>query len=177
MAVWLCGMRHQLRVLGKTAGLSERSEAFSTQHYSLHCPPSLLILPTPPYHISLSCITPNHFFPLFSCTVYKNKTNTQKKKKKKRYSIRHKKTIPHHGGQPNQKIWQGQQLTDLRKHGLLLTFYLEILASFVDPRQAFGPDKIIPPQILANAKVHPNSQDTPCAGANRTIRVSPLLPF
>lgn len=27
-----------------------------------------------------------------------------------------------------------------------------ILASFVDPRQAFGPDKIIPPQILANAK-------------------------
>jgi lipid-binding SYLF domain-containing protein len=29
----------------------------------------------------------------------------------------------------------------------------KILASFVDPRQAFGPDKIIPPQILANAKV------------------------
>ncbi|KAF2760440.1 DUF500-domain-containing protein [Pseudovirgaria hyperparasitica] len=28
----------------------------------------------------------------------------------------------------------------------------KILASFVDPRQAFGPDKIIPPQILANAK-------------------------
>lgn len=27
-----------------------------------------------------------------------------------------------------------------------------ILASFVDPRQAFGPDKVIPPQILANAK-------------------------
>jgi len=27
-----------------------------------------------------------------------------------------------------------------------------ILASFVDPRQAFGPDKIIPPHILANAK-------------------------
>ena len=27
-----------------------------------------------------------------------------------------------------------------------------ILASFVDPRQAFGPDKIIPPEILANAK-------------------------
>jgi SH3 domain-containing YSC84-like protein 1 len=26
------------------------------------------------------------------------------------------------------------------------------LASFVDPRQAFGPDKIIPPHILANAK-------------------------
>ena len=30
----------------------------------------------------------------------------------------------------------------------------KILASFVDPRQSFGPDKIIPPQILANAKVH-----------------------
>ena len=29
----------------------------------------------------------------------------------------------------------------------------KILASFVDPRQSFGPDKIIPPQILANAKV------------------------
>ncbi|KAF2453740.1 DUF500 and domain-containing protein [Lineolata rhizophorae] len=28
----------------------------------------------------------------------------------------------------------------------------KILASFVDPRQAFGPDKVIPPQILANAK-------------------------
>lgn len=28
----------------------------------------------------------------------------------------------------------------------------KILASFVDPRQAFGPDKIIPPSILANAK-------------------------
>ncbi|MCJ1312293.1 hypothetical protein MMC25_005967 [Agyrium rufum] len=28
----------------------------------------------------------------------------------------------------------------------------KILASFVDPRQAFGPDKIIPPHILANAK-------------------------
>lgn len=27
-----------------------------------------------------------------------------------------------------------------------------ILASFVDPRQAFGPEKVIPPQILANAK-------------------------
>ncbi|KAK5136738.1 hypothetical protein LTR08_002034 [Meristemomyces frigidus] len=27
-----------------------------------------------------------------------------------------------------------------------------ILASFIDPRQAFGPDKIIPPSILANAK-------------------------
>lgn len=29
----------------------------------------------------------------------------------------------------------------------------KILASFVDPRQAFGPDKIIPPNVLANAKV------------------------
>ncbi|KAF1981572.1 DUF500-domain-containing protein [Aulographum hederae CBS 113979] len=28
----------------------------------------------------------------------------------------------------------------------------KILASFVDPRQSFGPDKVIPPQILANAK-------------------------
>lgn len=28
----------------------------------------------------------------------------------------------------------------------------KILTSFVDPRQAFGPDKIIPPQVLANAK-------------------------
>ncbi|KAI1609906.1 hypothetical protein EDD37DRAFT_628771 [Exophiala viscosa] len=28
----------------------------------------------------------------------------------------------------------------------------KILASFVDPRQSFGPDKIIPPQILGNAK-------------------------
>ena len=28
----------------------------------------------------------------------------------------------------------------------------KILASFVDPRQSFGPDKIIPPQILSNAK-------------------------
>jgi len=28
----------------------------------------------------------------------------------------------------------------------------KILASFVDPRQSFGPDKVIPPEILANAK-------------------------
>ncbi|KAF2263109.1 DUF500-domain-containing protein [Lojkania enalia] len=28
----------------------------------------------------------------------------------------------------------------------------KILASFIDPRQAFGPDKIIPPSVLANAK-------------------------
>ncbi|EXJ53839.1 hypothetical protein A1O7_09175 [Cladophialophora yegresii CBS 114405] len=28
----------------------------------------------------------------------------------------------------------------------------KILASFVDPRQSFGPDKVIPPSILANAK-------------------------
>ena len=28
----------------------------------------------------------------------------------------------------------------------------KILSSFVDPRQAFGPDKIIPPQILSNAR-------------------------
>jgi len=29
----------------------------------------------------------------------------------------------------------------------------KILTSFVDPRQLLGPDKIIPPQVLANAKV------------------------
>src|SRR5579862_7775288 len=29
----------------------------------------------------------------------------------------------------------------------------KILASFVDPRQAFGPDKVIPPSILQDAKV------------------------
>ncbi|KAK6850766.1 SH3 domain-containing protein [Apiospora arundinis] len=28
----------------------------------------------------------------------------------------------------------------------------KILTSFIDPRQSFGPDKIIPPQVLANAK-------------------------
>ncbi|KAI1805363.1 DUF500-domain-containing protein [Daldinia bambusicola] len=28
----------------------------------------------------------------------------------------------------------------------------KILTSFIDPRQAFGPDKIIPPSVLANAK-------------------------
>jgi lipid-binding SYLF domain-containing protein len=28
----------------------------------------------------------------------------------------------------------------------------KILASFIDPRQAFGPDKVIPPSVLANAK-------------------------
>lgn len=29
----------------------------------------------------------------------------------------------------------------------------QVLSSFIDPRQAFGPDKIIPPSVLANAKV------------------------
>jgi hypothetical protein len=29
----------------------------------------------------------------------------------------------------------------------------KILASFVDPHQAFGPDKIIPPSVLSQAKV------------------------
>lgn len=29
----------------------------------------------------------------------------------------------------------------------------KILASFIDPKQSFGPDKIIPPHILSNAKV------------------------
>ncbi|KAL2264663.1 hypothetical protein VTJ83DRAFT_7173 [Remersonia thermophila] len=28
----------------------------------------------------------------------------------------------------------------------------KILSSFIDPRQAFGPDKVIPPSVLANAK-------------------------
>ncbi|KAL8817300.1 MAG: hypothetical protein Q9223_003836 [Gallowayella weberi] len=34
----------------------------------------------------------------------------------------------------------------------VVTVVGRVLASFVDPRQAFGPDKVIPPQILANAK-------------------------
>jgi lipid-binding SYLF domain-containing protein len=34
----------------------------------------------------------------------------------------------------------------------------KILASFIDPRQAFGPDKIIPPEILAGAKVSEKSK-------------------
>lgn len=29
----------------------------------------------------------------------------------------------------------------------------KILTSFVDPKQSFGPDKVIPPEILAGAKV------------------------
>ncbi|KAK7992171.1 SH3 domain-containing protein [Apiospora saccharicola] len=40
----------------------------------------------------------------------------------------------------------------------------KILTSFIDPRQSFGPDKIIPPQVLANAKVNnpaPNTLTTP----------------
>ena len=28
-----------------------------------------------------------------------------------------------------------------------------ILTSFINPKQAFGPDKVIPPSILSNAKV------------------------
>lgn len=28
----------------------------------------------------------------------------------------------------------------------------KILASFIDPRQAFGPEKVIPPSVLAEAK-------------------------
>jgi len=36
----------------------------------------------------------------------------------------------------------------------------KILASFVDPRQSFGPDKIIPPEVLARAKVcYPEARD------------------
>lgn len=43
-----------------------------------------------------------------------------------------------------------------------------VLASFVDPKQSFGPDKVIPPQILANAKVRPRgfSASTPCNRPN-----------
>jgi hypothetical protein len=43
----------------------------------------------------------------------------------------------------------------------------KILASFVDPRQAFGPDKIIPPQILANAKVRVE----PATSAPQNLRI------
>ena len=44
----------------------------------------------------------------------------------------------------------------------------KILASFVDPRQSFGPDKIIPPSVLANAKVRePRSRSRP---ATRPVR-------
>ena len=107
--------------------------------------------------------------------LYSFQINRKRRKKNRRHAVWHQQPFPHLGGQRMQEIWQGQQLTDLRKHALLLTFCLEILASFVDPRQAFGPDKIIPPQILANAKVDPDSRNIPCAGANGTIRVSLLL--
>ena len=59
---------------------------------------------------------------------------------------------------------------------------MKILASFVDPRQAFGPDKVIPPQILANAKViHIHIPQSPNAipligtesGVDNIARVSP----
>ena len=50
----------------------------------------------------------------------------------------------------------------------------KILASFVDPRQSFGPDKIIPPSVLANAKVRePRSLPLPAASglpATRPVR-------
>lgn len=52
---------------------------------------------------------------------------------------------------PSETEWKKSQLTMLpcigecKKCG-------SILASFIDPRQAFGPDKIIPPEILQNAK-------------------------
>ena len=29
---------------------------------------------------------------------------------------------------------------------------LTLILSFVDPRQSFGPDKVIPPSVLSNAK-------------------------
>lgn len=37
----------------------------------------------------------------------------------------------------------------------------KILTSFIDPRQSFGPEKIIPPQVLANAKVSKATSTTP----------------
>lgn len=42
---------------------------------------------------------------------------------------------------PANTVWPGE----CKKTG-------RILASFVDPKQAFGPDKVIPPQVLAQAK-------------------------
>ncbi|KAL9603855.1 MAG: hypothetical protein Q9219_000964 [cf. Caloplaca sp. 3 TL-2023] len=52
-----------------------------------------------------------------------------------------------------QEGWQGR-LPTLEQfctlHSVLTK--TQVLASFVDPRQAFGPDKVIPPQVLANAK-------------------------
>lgn len=35
----------------------------------------------------------------------------------------------------------------------------KILSSFIDPRQAFGPEKVIPPSVLAGAKVRTTSID------------------
>ncbi|KAK7706910.1 hypothetical protein SLS64_003621 [Diaporthe eres] len=36
----------------------------------------------------------------------------------------------------------------------------KILASFIDPRQAFGPDKVIPPAVLASAKASSHPEPT-----------------
>ena len=52
-----------------------------------------------------------------------------------------------------QESWQSGYCSSYRNLCLQLTIVFKILASFVDPRQAFGPDKIIPPQVLANACV------------------------
>jgi len=57
--------------------------------------------------------------------------------------------------------------------------YLISIQTFVDPRQAFGPEKIIPPQILAKAQVGSFflAYSKGCARAVRLIdhhrRVSP----
>ncbi|KAH8763159.1 hypothetical protein F5883DRAFT_423570 [Diaporthe sp. PMI_573] len=42
----------------------------------------------------------------------------------------------------------------------------KILAAFIDPRQAFGPDKVIPPTVLASAKASPPPRPKPtiCKG-------------
>lgn len=45
----------------------------------------------------------------------------------------------------------------------------KILASFVDPRQSFGPDKIIPPSVLANAKVRGYFSQASELSATRSI--------
>ncbi len=54
-------------------------------------------------------------------------------------------------GQRVQESWQGKWVIQHRKRRS--KGWPQVLASFIDPRQAFGPDKVIPPQILANAKV------------------------
>lgn len=57
----------------------------------------------------------------------------------------------------------------------------KILASFVDPRQSFGPDKVIPPSILANAKVRSPVHQSPlmadwCVGLSSHNRPESWFP-